>query len=506
MKILSQIMVSTILVGGVSVHAPRAHAQGGVPLWTNRYSGGYAYGLNKASALVVDKNTGKVFVTGPSTGPSGWNDFGTVAYSGEGVPLWTNLYHGQGTGHDQSTGIAVDGNGNVFVTGPSAGLLSGHDYATVGYSTLGVALWTNRCDGPGNNTNYLPSAIAVDRNGNVVVGGSAAGENLYTTHYIIVAYSNSGAPLWTNRYDGETFGDNQARGLAMDGSGSVFVTGYSTGTNGWFDYATVAYRNSGVPLWTNRYRGHGVSGATAIAVDASGNVFVTGELWTGAVLDFGTVAYSGAGLQLWTNGYSGSGGGYDHARAVTTDGTSKVFVTGETWNGDNGWYDYATVAYSINGVPIWTNRWNGPSNENDSAQAVTLDSSGNVFVTGASESGGFLDYATIAYSSGGVPLWTNRYNEGNAFDGATAIGLDDTGNVFVTGYYNFATIKYSSSVRAYLTIESVGSELVLSWTNSGFRLQTAAAITGVFTNILGATSPYTNSMTGPQQYFRLTAP
>ena len=49
-------------------------------------------------------------------------------------------------------------------------------------------------------------------------------------------------------------------------------------------------------------------------------------------------------------------------------------------------------------------------------------------------------------------------------------------------------------------------QLVLSWTNSGFSLQSASSIAGTFTNILGATSPYTNPITTSQQYFRLKSP
>ena len=73
--------------------------------------------------------------------------------------------------------------------------------------------------------------------------------------------------------------------------------------------------------------------------------------------------------------------------------------------------DYATIKYSSAGVPLWTNRYNGPGNGDDYATAVAVDGSNNVIVTGYSTgSAGDLDYATIKYSSAGVPLWTNRYN------------------------------------------------------------------------------------------------
>src|SRR5262249_54536504 len=112
------------------------------------------------------------------------------------------------------------------------------------------------------------------------------------------------------------------------------------------------------------------------------------------------------GVPLWTNRYTGLS-----SSAIAVDGSGNVFVTGSSWNGSS--QDYTTVAYSGAGAPLWTNRCNGPANSNDEATAIALDRSGNVFVTGSSYSPPHrdtCDYATVAYSNSGVPLWTNRYD------------------------------------------------------------------------------------------------
>ena len=88
-------------------------------------------------------------------------------------------------------------------------------------------------------------------------------------------------------------------------------------------------------------------------------------------------------VQAWAQRYHGPGSGTDSAVAVATDSSNSVIVTGYS-DGGGSTYDYATIKYSSAGAPLWTNRYNGPANTVDIAQAVTLDSSNNVIVTGYS--------------------------------------------------------------------------------------------------------------------------
>jgi hypothetical protein len=434
-------------------------AQGGVPLWTNVLPGA-------GGSIAVD-TIGNVFVSAGGV---------VVKYSNAGLPLWTNMGGGA---------IAVDASGRAFVSGNG----------TIAYSSAGVPLWTNQLSG---------SAIAVDGNGQVFVSSSSA----------TAAYSNAGLPLWTNRYTDISQGPYK---IAINSSGKVFVAGTMwNGSNN--DYVSLAFSNTGVSLWTNRYSGPGnaYDSLVGLAADSSGNVFVTGS----SSGFYATIKYSNEGVPSWTNRYNNSQWTpTDSASAIAVDGHGNVFVTGQSCAPvGGGWPDYVTIKYSNVGVPLWTNRYDGLGQYSDYPSAIALDSSGNVFVTGISMydlpgSPRPADYATIAYSNQGTPLWVNAYGAPDPINNwAKAIAVDSLGNVFVTGdswandgSHYCTTIKHSSSIPppVNLGFQRLNNRLVLTWTNAGFGLQSAPSVTGPFTNITNATSPYTNSLGAPRQFFRL---
>ena len=193
-----------------------------------------------------------------------------------------------------------------------------------------------------------------------------------------------------------------ASAVAVDGNNDVIVTGRSTGSEGYSDYATIKYSSDGAPLWTNRYaNGY----AYALAVDRANNVIVTGSSPSG----YATIKYSSAGEPLRTNLYSGPANGHGEAVTAAVDGSNNVIVTGyfAPTNAYPYNYDYATIKYSSAGAPLWTHLYNGPGNGDDEPLALALDHCNNVIVTGfATGSGGNMDYATIKYICVPSPVMT----------------------------------------------------------------------------------------------------
>ena len=370
----------------------------------------------------------------------------------QGSDGWTMRYNGPGNGDDFPRALAVDAQGNVYVTGYSYGVGSGYDYATIKYSPSGELLWAKRYSGPGHGGD-VANALAVDAQGNVYVTGYSTGLSSWED-YATIKYSPNGERLWVRRYNGPGNGWDDARALAVDAQGNVYVTGSSMRVGYVEDYATIKYSPNGDPLWVRRYNGpgNGTDYAWALALDAEGSVYVTGHSSrVGSYYDCATIKYSPNGERLWVRRYNGPGNGPDYANALALDAEGNIYVTGESL-GIGSYQDYLTFKYSPNGELLWAKRYNGPRKSSDSANALALDAQGNVYVTGYSMGDGSnYDYATIKYSPNGERLWVRRYNgPGNGWDDARAIALDAQGNVYVTGNAvgvgsgnDYVTIKYS---------------------------------------------------------------
>jgi len=247
-----------------------------------------------------------------------------------------------------------------------------------------------------------------------------------------VATSTINAPTGRDTHTAVWTGNEMLVWGGIDDSGHVVNTGgrYC----GQYPSPTPTPTPSGVyEAWVARYDGGGLNDARAIAVDVSENVYVSGTSVGSGTWDYVTIKYNATGQQEWLARYDGPDNGNDFANAMTIDGSGNVYVTGSSAN-HCGSADFATIKYNSAGQEVWVARHDGGT-----GVAIAVDSLGNVDVTGGDAQG----WATINYNPSGAEQWVAHHTSGTP----AAIAVDKAGNVYVTGGSDndYATIKYDAS-------------------------------------------------------------
>ncbi|UPT68624.1 MAG: SBBP repeat-containing protein [Sphingobacteriales bacterium JAD_PAG50586_3] len=195
-----------------------------------------------------------------------------------------------------------------------------------------------------------------------------------------------------------------------------------------------------------------MTSVTEVAEDASHNIYVTGTISNGVSgssgVDYHTIKVNYSNLQVaWKKSYSSSGNMEDRANGITVDGSGNVYVTGFTSSATNS-HDITTVKYNLDGTQQWVKTYNNEHNGSDEGSAIDADNNGNIYVTGNSHNGSNSDYITMRYSSAGDSDWIIFYNgPNNGNDRAFDITVNNAG-VFVSGQTDslgitkFTTVKY----------------------------------------------------------------
>jgi uncharacterized delta-60 repeat protein len=258
-----------------------------------------------------------------------------------------------------------------------------------------------------------------------------------------VAYGQVHA-AWVRYYDGPISGDDYGRDLFVDANGNVYVTGHSEGNGTMSDYLTVKYDADGDTVWVRRLDGPGhlADEASAITVDASGNVYVTGGMYGTnpfGWFNYGTVKYNADGNTVWTHHYKPLNDYYDKAFAVEVDAAGHVYVTGSSTR------YYATIKFDADGDTLWVRRYDTEGEDvGGVAYGLKVDPSGNVHIAGYAD----WDHLAVKYDASGGLVWARRYDTGGGTDDkAYGLDVDAAGNVYVTGHdggYRCLTVKYNA--------------------------------------------------------------
>ena len=393
----------------------------GSELWARTRRWGV--GKNEAHDISVDRE-GAVCVTGEQWSHTFEGQYLIVKYDTSGNEMWVATYPAIWPFSISGPDVALDATGDVTVATP---------VAVLRYSPGGDLVWQRQ-------RALYPNSLVVDDSGVYVTGGTTQYSDYDSDHpsdIVTARYSPRGDELWVSAYDGPGGGVDEAADLAVDRTGSAYVTG-SAGTvrydsrgnqlavldiqgtavaldtkenlvvtKTWDDgYATSKYSPEGVEIWAVRYDGERSGKAYDLAVQEDDRIYVVGSL--------GTVIYDGDGKELSVFGGTG--------RAIAVDATANVYLTGES----------GTARYDPAGNEVWL----APAADGYQPQDLAIDGHGNIYVTGSSPSDRNEDsgYLTRKYDSRGNQVWEARYDGPEGWsDRAYVIYVDSTENVYVTG-------------------------------------------------------------------------
>ena len=275
--------------------------------------------------------------------------------------------------------------------------------------------------------------IGVDSSGNVYAAGHSYSSTENSDSMLIVKYNNSGVIQW-QRNLGKSGSGEYGESIAVDSSGNAYVVGYSqSGGSGGNEILIAKYDTDGNIQWQRTLGGSNYEDGRSIAVDSSSNVYVVGVTQsTGSGSnDFIIAKYNSSGSIQWKRALGGSSS--DFAYGISVDGSGNAYVTGYTTSVGSGSRDVIIAKYNTSGSIQWRRVLGGT--DSDTGYGISADSSGNVYVTGSTSSTGSSspDIFIVKYNTLGSIQWQN-YLSGAISDVGRGIKVDDSGNVYVVGY------------------------------------------------------------------------
>jgi Bacterial Ig-like domain (group 3)/Kelch motif/Beta-propeller repeat/YDG domain/Galactose oxidase, central domain len=407
----------------------------------------------------------------PNLSAPGYSDAFVAKLNATGTALIYSTYLG-GNHSDYANGIAVDGSGNAYATGFTAstdfpttsGAFQTTQNGAIGnafvtkLNAIGTALIYSTYLG-GNNSDYA-SSIAVDNSGSAYVTGFASSSNFPTTSgafqtshaadsgnrdAFVTKVNASGDALAYSSYLG---GNNYdyGYGIAVDASGNAYVTGYSAST----DFPTT-------------------SGSFHTSYGGEGDAFVTKVNAVGTALIFSTYLGGSNGDDTTGIALDNSGNAYVTGYTTSTNfATSGAFQTSITANADP--HAFVTKLNATGTALIYRTYLEGTNNE-DEAYGIAVDGSGNAYVTGGttsttfpttsgayqtSNSGGNYDAFVTKLNATGAALIYSTYLGGTIQDEAYGIALDYSDNAYIVGVTNSPNFPVTSG--AYQTNFGSGSQ------------------------------------------------
>lgn len=383
------------------------------------------------------------------------------------------------------TSVAVDGGGNVIVTGSFAGTIDfgggtltsagGTDIFLAKLDVDGRHVWSWRF---GDGQNQAGNGVAVDGAGGVYLTGFFSGTvdfgggalaSAGSRDVFVARFDAAGNHVWSERF-GDA-GTQNGTGLAVDGSGSVVVVGFFVGsidfgggtlTSAGLEDAYLAKLGAnGNHIWSKSFGDSDVQVVAGVAVDGSGNVIATGSFkgtvsfGGGALTSAGSrdvflARFDSAGNHSWSKRFGDSSN--QHGTAVAVDASGNPVITGSFEGSADfgggaltsfGLSDIYLAKLDVNGNHVWSKAFGGPVG--DEGLGLAVDGSRDVVLTGAFQEsvnfgggvlacGGPIDFFVARFGPSGVHVSSACAGDELPQQGLTA-AFDAAGNVLVAGRF-----------------------------------------------------------------------
>ncbi len=389
-------------------------------------------GANAFTQATAVDASGNVYIAGYFTGATlalgnvtlsriGIFDIFAAKLDATGAVVWAKNYGGSGA-YAQGSGIAVDASGNVYLGGyfgsanlttPALTKIGTGDAFALKLDASGNTIWAKNYGGGGADAKV--NGIAVDATGNVYLGGYFANANLATPVLAKIGTGDafalkldaSGNTAWAKNYGGNG-ASAQGTGIAVDATGNIYLGGYFQNASlttpalmiiGNSDAFALKLDASGATAWAKNYGGSGAwAFGNGIAVDASGNVYLGGQLQSAnlttpaltkiGVYDVFALKLDASGATAWAKNYGGSGAGA-WGSGIAADASGNVYLAGYFQNANLttpvltmiGGSDAFALKLDTSGATAWAKNYGG-SGAGARGSGIAVDASGNVYLGG----------------------------------------------------------------------------------------------------------------------------
>lgn len=362
------------------------------------------------------------------------------------VSVWTKLRD-----------IQPDAQGNLFVAATSVD--SGVEVFT--FSKLnknGENIWSRRFADPGRHAEL--QAFRQDVSGNLFLLGNTKTEKKNSAELLLIKCDSLGHMLWNKKIKPEHF-RIYTTDLAIDLQGNSYIYGWQMNAKGDYDYYLARIDATGLFKWSFVYDGGRNDYAKNVAIDASGNVVITGTRTTSTnKYDICTIKLDRNGKKLWGQVFDGPTKGSEEPVSLELDKKGNIYLAGTT-DAASGTKNFLALKYSKRGKLAWSRIYDGKAGKADFVNSACLDHKGNFYLGGYSETPDFHYAATLLkWSKKGKQLWALEHTGNSGSYSCNEICTDLHGNILLAGTWlqNPTDSRYFAAI-----FDSKGH---MTWSNS----------------------------------------